>query len=132
MKSLVFSFVLILGLVSFSQGQILVFVNVQSNATTPKFEIQNGKTLLFQMVGKEMKLTNTWSQVPKLISSEDRLDRYSGVFVNDDKVANKKYEIHYDREWGTNRYTAYIRTTIDFKDSRPTKVLEHRFKLQGQ
>lgn len=132
MKSIVITLVLILSLVSFSQGQNLVFVNVQSNATTPKFEIKGGKTLLYQMVGTEMKLTNTWNQVPKLTSSEDRLDKYSGVFVNDDKVANKKYEIHYDREWGSNRYTGYIRTTIDFKDSRPTKVLEHRFKLQGQ
>lgn len=131
MKSLL-TLILLVGLLTFSYGQDLVFVNLQSNATTPKFEIKGGKTLLYQMVGTEMKLTNTWNQLPKLISSEDRLDRYSGVFFNDDRVANKKYEIHYDREWGTNRYTGYIRTTIDFKDTRPTKVLEHRFKLQGQ
>ncbi|MFN3997942.1 hypothetical protein [Algoriphagus sp.] len=132
MKSILFTAFLILGLISLSQGQNLVFVNVQSNATTPKFEIKSGKTLLYQMVGTEVQLTKTWNQAPKLISSEDRLDRYSGVFFNDDRVANKKYEIHYDREHGTNRYTGYIKTTINYKDSRPTKVLEHRFKLQGQ
>lgn len=132
MKSLFFTLLLALGLTTLSYSQNLVFVNVQSNATTPRFEIQNGKTLLYVMVGTEMKLTNTWNQVPKLISSEDKVDKYAGVFTNDDRVSLKKYEISYIREWGTNRYTGYIRTTIDFKDSRPTKVLEHQFKLQGQ
>lgn len=132
MKSLVFTLVLVLGLISFSKGQNLVFVNIKANSTTPKIEIRNGKTMLFQMVGTEMKLTNTWNEVPKLVSSEDRSDRYSGVFVNDDRVANKKYEIVYHREHGSNRYLAYLKTTIDFKDSRPTKVLDHQFKLQGQ
>lgn len=132
MKSLFFTLLLALGLTTLSYSQNLVFVNVQSNAITPRFEIQNGKTLLYVMVGTEMKLTNTWNQVPKLISSEDKVDKYAGVFTNDDRVSLKKYEISYIREWGTNRYTGYIRTTIDFKDSRPTKVLEHQFKLQGQ
>ena len=132
MKSFFFTLLMVVGLTTLSYSQNLVFVNVQSNATTPRFEIQNGKTLLFGMVGTEMKLTNTWNQVPKLISSEDKLDKYSGVFTNDDRIASRKYEISYNREWGTNRYTAFMVTTIDFKDSRPTKVLEHRFKLQGQ
>ncbi len=129
MKSLFFTLLMVVGLTTLSYSQNLVFVNAQSNSTMPKFEIKNGKTLLYQTVGGQVKLTNTWNQVPKLMSSEDRYDRYVGVFFHSDRVANRKYEIHYDREHGTNRYTGYIKNTIDFKDSRPTKVIEHRFKL---
>lgn len=132
MKSFFFTLLIAVGLTTLSYSQNLVFVNLQSNSTTPKIEIRNGKTMLFQTVGAEMKLTNTWNEVPKLVSSEDRSDRYSGLFVSDDRVANRKYEIVYHREHGSNRYLAYLKTTIDFKDSRPTKVLDHQFKLQGQ
>lgn len=68
-----------------------------------------------------------FDQVPEIYDSQDTKSRYKMTKTSSDKIALRKYEINYTLFRQTQKYTAFIKYTIDFHDKRPTKVFNEYF-----
>lgn len=110
-----------------AQAQNLNFVNVKSTQNVPRFEIKNGQTTLYHMVGGKAVLMQTWNQVPQLFSDEDRMNRYKMTVNREDKLSRRSYEVYYSYSRDAAIYDGYIKTIIRYKDNRPSKVFEDQF-----
>lgn len=127
MKKLLFVFLLVCGMVLTSKGQNLNFVNINATQNIPRFEIKNNQTILYHMVGGKPALMQSWNQVPQFFNDEDRINRYKMTVTREDKLARRTYEIYYSFSRDAQVYDGYIKTTIRYKDSRPSKVFQDYF-----
>lgn len=119
-------------LFSFQTQAQLVFENNSSAASTPKFVVNttHNTTHFYAKVGGTAKLFYTWNKIPQLFDDTNRTNRYKMVVVEKDKVAKRTFEIHYSLYRETQSYTGYIKQTIDYHDSTPTKVIEDHFRVK--
>ncbi len=127
MKKLLFVLLLLSGLGLTSQAQNLNFVNIKSTQNIPRFEVKNNQTTLYHMVGGRPVLMQTWNQVPQFFNDEDRINRYKMTVTREDKLARRTYEVWYSFSRDAQAYDGYVKTTIRYKDSRPSKVIEDFF-----
>lgn len=127
MKKLLFVLLLLSGLGLTSQAQNLNFVNIKSTQNIPRFEVKNNQTTLYHMVGGRPVLMQTWNQVPQFFNDEDRINRYKMTVIREDKLARRTFEVWYNFSRDAQAYDGYIKTTIRYKDSRPSKVFEDFF-----
>lgn len=79
------------------------------------------------MVGGRPVLMQTWNQVPQFFNDEDRINRYKMTVIREDKLARRTFEVYYSFSRDAQAYDGYIKTTIRYKDSRPSKVFEDFF-----
>lgn len=126
MRKLITALFLFIGLAAHAQ---LTFLNNKQEANSTKFEIKDGKTYLYVRKGYDVVLGYTWAKVPVLYDSADRMSKYKMTVTYRDNVANRTFEFHYTLYRDTQKYVAYLKQTIDFHDSRPTKVVEDNFYL---
>ena len=126
MKTWITVFALFLGLSAQAQ---LTFLNNKQEANSTKFEIKDGKTYLYVRKGYEVVVGHSWSKVPVLYDSADRMSKYKMTVTSRDNVANRTFEFHYTLYRDTQKYVGYLKQTIDFHDSRATKVVEDNFHL---
>lgn len=119
-------------LFSFQIQAQLVFENNNTAANTPKFVVNTTQntTQFYTKVGGMTKLFYTWNKIPQLFDDADRTNRYKMIVVEKDKVAKRTFEIDYSLYRETQSYTGYIKQTIDYHDSRPTKVITDNFTLK--
>ncbi|KIX21560.1 hypothetical protein SY27_07625 [Flavobacterium sp. 316] len=119
--------------IGFYTNAQLVFENNKTNSNTPKFIVNtsNSTTQFYTKVGGIPKLYYTWNKVPQLFDDADRTNRYKMTVVENDKIAKRTFEIYYSLYRETQGYIGYIKQTIDFHDSRPTKIIEDNFKLKN-
>ena len=110
-----------------SNAQNLNFVNINSTQNIPRFEIKNNQTTLYHMVGGRPVLMQTWNQVPQFFNDEDRINRYRMTVTREDKLSRRTYEVFYSFSRDAQAYDGYIKTTIRYKDSRPSKVFDDYF-----
>ncbi len=127
MKKLLFILLVLSGLGFSSQAQNLNFVNIKSTQNIPRFEVKNNQTTLYHMVGGRPVVMQTWNQVPQFFNDEDRINRYKMTVTREDKLARRTYEIYYSFSRDAQVYDGYIKTTIRYKDSRPSKVFQDYF-----
>ncbi|MVO10174.1 hypothetical protein GOQ30_13460 [Flavobacterium sp. TP390] len=129
MKSIILALFLFFGLKGNAQ---LVFENNKPNNNTPKFIVNtvDNTTQFYSKVGGVVKLFYNWNKVPQLFDDTDRTNRYKMTMVENDKIAKRTFEIQYSLYRETQVYMGYIKQTIDFHDSRPTKVIEDYFTLK--
>jgi hypothetical protein len=113
-------------------AQPRTFKSDNPNSGLCKFIITVNSTVIHEKIGGQCSLSQTFSSAPQ--QSEDNYSHteYKGVFVKTDKIAKRTYEIMYriyspagENKGAINFGT--IKQTIDYKDSRPTKVIEQRF-----
>lgn len=127
MKKLLFLLLVFSGLFSTSYGQNLNFVNIKSTQNIPRFEVKNNQTTLYHMVGGRPVAMQTWNQVPQFFNDEDRINRYKMTVSREDKLARRTYEVWYSFSRDAQAYDGYVKTTIRYKDSRPSRVFEDYF-----
>lgn len=127
MKNLLFVLLLLSGLGLTSQAQNLNFVNIKSTQNIPRFEVKNNQTTLYHMVGGRPVVMQTWNQVPQFFNDEDRINRYKMTVTREDKLARRTFEVYYSFSRDAQAYDGYIKTTIRYKDSRPSKVFQDYF-----
>lgn len=127
MKKLLFLLLVFSGLVFTSHAQNLNFVNIKSTQNIPRFEVKNNQTTLYHMVGGRPVVMQTWNQVPQFFNDEDRINRYKMTVSREDKLARRTYEVWYSFSRDGQAYDGYVKTTIRYKDSRPSKVFEDYF-----
>ncbi|GAB2486253.1 hypothetical protein [Algoriphagus taiwanensis] len=127
MKKLFFLLLVFSGLFFTSHGQNLNFVNIKSTQNIPRFEVKNNQTTLYHMVGGRPVVMQTWNQVPQFFNDEDRINRYKMTVSREDKLARRTYEVWYSFSRDAQAYDGYVKTTIRYKDSRPSKVFEDYF-----
>lgn len=127
MKKFLLFLLVLSGLVFSAQAQNLNFVNIKSTQNIPRFEIKNNQTSLYHMVGGRPVLMQTWNQVPQFFNDEDRINRYKMTVTREDKLARRTFEVYYSFSRDAQAYDGYIKTTIRYKDSRPSKVFEDFF-----
>ncbi len=120
-------FLMLSGLVFSSHGQNLNFVNIKATQNIPRFEVKNNQTTLYHMVGGKPVVMQTWNQVPQFFNDEDRINRYKMTVSREDKLARRTYEVFYSFSRDAQAYDGYVKTTIRYKDSRPSKVIEDYF-----
>lgn len=124
--------ILALLIVGFQANAQLVFENNISNSNIPKFVVNTvtNTTQFYTKVGGITKLFYTWNKTPVLFDDTDRTNRYKMTVVENDKVAKRTFEVYYSLFRDTQSYIGYIKETIDFHDSRPTKVIEEHFRVK--
>lgn len=127
MKKLLFLLLVFSALVFTSHAQNLNFVNIKATQNIPRFEVKNNQTTLYHMVGGKPVLMQTWNQVPQFFNDEDRINRYKMTVTREDKLARRTYEVWYSFSRDAQAYDGYVKTTIRYKDSRPSKVIEDFF-----
>lgn len=127
MKNLYFVLLLLCAMVFSAKAQNLNFVNINATQNIPRFEVKNNQTTLYHMVGGKQVLMQTWNQVPQFFNDEDRINRYKMTVSREDKLARRTYEVFYSFSRDAQAYDGYIKTTIRYKDSRPSKVIEDFF-----
>ncbi|MEA1787211.1 hypothetical protein U1E44_14005 [Arenibacter sp. GZD96] len=101
-----------------------LFRNNDPNSLTPKFIVTRTKTTVYAKPNVKF----VWNQVPLNYDNSDGRSRYKMTVTKSDNVANRTFDIRYTHYRITGATTGYIKTTINFKDSRPTKVFEDHFK----
>jgi len=119
-------------LFSFQTQAQLVFENNSTAANTSKFVVNTTQntTHFYAKVSGTTKLFYAWNKTPQLFDDTNRTNRYKMVVVEKDKVAKRTFAIYYSLYRETQSYTGYIKQTIDYHDSRPTKVIEDHFRVK--
>lgn len=106
----------------------LTFVNKDSSSSLPKFEIKNGKTLLYERIEGNEVLTYSWKQVPVKYDESNNRSRHKMIITVKDGALSKNLEISYLIDHTSGKYSAMIKST--HSDASGKHVREDYFTLK--